>query len=113
MPIAPPQPKNLRFALTLNLLLPGAGQIYLGQPIWGSVLAVGFLGCFATMLTLFLRAYLRYQEIATSGNILEGDNLEQLTRVFPTGWLIGLLVLSIAIYFAATLGLVFARRTAK
>ena len=32
--------------MTLNLLMPGSGQFYFGQPVMGSVYAIGFLACF-------------------------------------------------------------------
>jgi hypothetical protein len=96
--------------MMLNLLLPGAGQFYLGQTAWGGALAVGFIACFVTMLTLFLRAYTKYLELSTSGDLLTGDNIEQLARVFPTGWLLGLLGLSIVIYLASAFSLATLRR---
>ena len=70
----------------------------------------GFLLCFVVMLTIFLRAYSRYLDLSTGGDILAGDNLEQLGRAFPTGWLVMLLVLAVTIYFASTISLGFTRR---
>jgi len=109
MPAPASRPKSLRFAFTLNLLLPGLGQFYLGQPVRGTVFAGGFLVCFVTALTIVLRAYQRYLDLSTNGDILAGDNLEQLGRAFPTGWLIALLILAIVIYLAAAISLGFAR----
>ena len=110
MPVPAPRPKSLRFAFTLNLLLPGLGQFYLGQPVLGVVFAGGFLGCFVTALTIFLRAYQRYLDLSTNGDILAGDNLEQLGRAFPTGWLIALVIIAIIIYLTAAVSLGFSRR---
>ena len=105
MPAQPSRPKSLRLAITLNLLLPGAGQIYLGQMTPGLGYAGGFLMAFTAMLTLFLRAYANYLQLSTSGDLLAGDNLEQLARSFPVRWLIGLLILAVVVYLAALLGL--------
>ncbi|NQU11710.1 hypothetical protein HQ590_13025 [bacterium] len=107
-PPAPP-PKSLRFALTLNLFLPGAGQLYLGQTILGTLLAAGFLGCFAVMLGLFLRGYKHYLDLSTGGQVLEGDNLEQLAQSFHVPWLVGLLIVAIGIYLTSVVSLGFAR----
>lgn len=93
--------KSLRFAFTLNLLLPGTGQLYLGQTVLGVIYMVGFVSIFVTMLTLFLRAYTRYLELSTSGDILGSDHLEELSHAFPVGWLIGLSVVAIGIYVAS------------
>ncbi len=93
--------KSLRFAFTLNLLLPGTGQLYSGQSALGVLYLTGFGLTFVTILTLFLRAYAKYLELTTDGGILEGDHLEQLSRAFPATWLIGLSVLGIAIYVAS------------
>lgn len=98
-------PKSLRFAFTLNLLLPGAGQLYTGQTLLGAGYLTGFAVTFVTILTLFLRAYARYLDLSTGGGILEGDNLEQLSRAFPVHWLIGLSVVGIAIYVASLVSL--------
>ncbi len=97
--------KSRRFAYTLNLLFPGAGQLYLGQTVLGAVYMAGFISIFVTILTLFLRAYTRYLELSTSGDILEGDHLEELSHAFPVAWLIGLTVLAILIYVASLVSL--------
>jgi TM2 domain-containing membrane protein YozV len=101
--------KSRRFALTLNLLLPGAGQFYFGQTVLGSILMLGFVACFVAMLVLFLRAYRQYLEVATSGDILAGDNVEKLSHVFPIGTLLVLLVVSILIYLVSALTLASAK----
>ena len=101
--------KSRRFALTLNLLWPGAGQIYLGQTVLGSVLAVGFGACFVAMVVLFLRGYRQYLALATEGDILAGDNLEKLSHVFPTGTLLVLLVVAIVIFLVSAFTLAFSK----
>jgi hypothetical protein len=110
-PPSPPvrRPKSLRVAMTLNLLLPGAGQFHFGQPIMGSVYATGFITSFATMLALFVRGYFAYLRLSTNGDILESGNLEQLTHVFPVGLLAGLSFAGIAIYLASAIHLTLSR----
>lgn len=103
------RPKTLRVAMTLNLLLPGAGQFYFGQRIVGSVYASAFIASFATMLTLFVRAYFAYLQLSTNGDILETGNLEQLAHVFPVGLLAGLSFVGTAIYVVSAIHLVVAR----
>lgn len=112
VPPPPPAPrrKSLRFAMTLNLLVPGLGQFYFGQPVMGSVYAIGFLACFATMLAKFLSAYYHYLQLSTSGNILETGNLEQLAHAFPAGMLVGLTIVSIVIYLASSIHLALSHR---
>ena len=100
-----PKPKSLRFAVTLNFVLPGAGQFYLGQRVFGGVLALAFLICFAAMMAIFLRGYVEYMRLATGGDIFESDALEQLGNVFHVRWLIGLLVGSIVVFVIAMAGL--------
>jgi hypothetical protein len=100
-----PRPRSRLFAQTLNLFLPGAGQIYLGQFVAGSIYALTFLGCFVAMLLIFFRGYADYLRLSTGGDILEGDKLEQLTHAFPTGTLVGLLIVAIVIYFASAMHL--------
>jgi hypothetical protein len=104
---APPtsRPRSRRFAQTLNLLLPGAGQIYLGQLVAGSSYALTFLGCFVAMLLIFFHSYTDYLQLTTGGDILEGDKLEQLTHAFPAGTLVGLLAMATVIYFASAIHL--------
>ena len=107
---APPKQqkaKSLRFAATLNFILPGAGQFYLGQRVFGSVLALVFLGCFLASLAIFVRGYTEYIRIATSGDIFEPNVLEQLGNIFHLRWLIGLLVTSTIVFIIAMVGLAF------
>lgn len=110
-PPSPPlrRPKSMRVAMSLNLLLPGAGQFYFGQPVMGSVYAAAFIASFAPMLALFVRGYFAYLRLSTNGDILETGNLEQLTHVFPVGLLGGLSVAGIAIYLASAIHLVVSR----
>ena len=105
---APPVASRLRSRRTagaLNLFLPGAGQIYLGQPLIGSVFALGFLACFGAMLVIFVRAYANYLQLTTNGDILGAGILEQLSNTFPVGMLIGLLIVAITIYIASAIHL--------
>ena len=61
--------KSLRTAGLLNLFLPGAGQFYLGQRLFGIILLVLFLGCFIAVLSLFLVGFGQYFTLALDGNI--------------------------------------------
>jgi TM2 domain-containing membrane protein YozV len=111
--LSPPpthRPRTLRVAMALNLLLPGAGQFYLGQPVMGSVYALGFLACLGTMLVAFFRAYVSYFQLSTSGDIMAAGDLEQLTHAFPIGLLVGLSAVGIVIYLASTIHLALSRR---
>ena len=101
--------KSMRFAVTLNLMLPGAGQFYLGQRAFGIALALTFLICFGTMLGIFLVGYGHYLTVITGGDILQSGELEHLSAAFHTGWLIGLLIAAILIYFVSLLALRSAR----
>ena len=89
----------------MNFILPGAGQFYLGQRVFGGVLASAFLICFVAMMTIFLRSYAEYMRIATSGDIFESNTLEQLGNVFHVRWLLGLLAASIVVFIIAMAGL--------
>jgi TM2 domain-containing membrane protein YozV len=106
-----PRQKKMRTAMTLNLLLPGAGQFYFGQRIAGSVYAIGFIACLATMLVLFTHAYSTYLQLSTNGDIMESGNLEQLTQVFHAGMLGWISFIGTALYIASTIHLVASRRS--
>ena len=95
------RPKNLRFAVMLTLLLPGAGQFYLGQIVFGLAYAVSFLACFVGMLVIFFRAYSRYLAISSSGDILGTNQLEEIARVFNIPALVSLSSLSVVIFLIA------------
>jgi hypothetical protein len=112
-PPKPPTPKSLRFAVTLNFILPGAGQLYLGQRVFGGVLASAFLICFGAAMTIFLRGYTEYLRAVTSGDIFQSDVLEHLGTVFHTRWLIGFLVGSIVVFVIAMAGLAVAPKPAN
>ena len=95
--------------MALNLFLPGAGQIYLGQRTAGFLYAGGFCTCLLAMLVLFVRAYSQYLKLATNGDILESGNLETLARAFPIGSLVGLCVIGTLIYIVSAIHLAVAR----
>jgi TM2 domain-containing membrane protein YozV len=105
------RPKTMRFAMALNLFLPGAGQFYLGQRMAGSAYAIAFLACLATMLALFARAYSTYLQLSTNGDIMDAGNLEQLAKVFNAGALGWISFIGTAIYVASTIHLVVSRRS--
>ena len=104
-------PRNLRHALTLNLFLPGSGQLYLGQTLLGIVFGVSFAGCFVAVLALFIHGYRHYLQLTTDGDILGGNNLEQLARDFPVVWFMVLLVLAILIHIASLVCISFSPKS--
>jgi TM2 domain-containing membrane protein YozV len=110
---APParRPKTMRFAMALNLFLPGAGQFYLGQRTAGGAYAIAFIACLVTMLVLFARAYSAYLRLSTNGDIMDAGNLEQLAQVFHAGALGWISFIGTAIYVASTIHLVVSRRS--
>jgi len=108
-PLPSPQ-KNLRLATALNVFLPGAGLIYLGQRVVGSLLAGAFLGCFLGVLGLFLVGYSRYLSIAMSENLLEGNKLEEAGAAFHQGWLLGLAIVGGLLYLCSTVLFAAAKR---
>ncbi len=110
VPTTPIQhPRTLRFAMTLNLFVPGAGQFYLGQRTAGALYAGGFCVCLVAMLVLFARAYSQYLQLATSSDILESGNLETMARAFHTGPLAALSVIGTLIYIVSAIHLAVAR----
>ncbi|HUJ11244.1 MAG TPA: hypothetical protein VL171_14585 [Verrucomicrobiae bacterium] len=111
LPTPAPRRKSLRVAMTLNLVLPGLGQFYFGQPVMGSVYTLGFIACFASMFVKFLRGYFDYLQLSTSGDILETGNLEHLARAFTVHLLVGLTVASIAIYVISSIHLALSYRS--
>jgi hypothetical protein len=99
----------MKVAMFLNLMVPGAGQFYLGQRLAGAVYALTFLACFATMLGIFLHGYYDYLRLSTSGDIMESNTLEQLAHAFPTGIISALSAVGIVIYLASTIHLAVSR----
>lgn len=97
----PPLPaagKSLRLAGGLNLLLPGAGLVYLGHRRTGTAFALAFLFCFLAELGIFVVSYGRYLSMALGDDLLKNDNLEQIGAVFPRAWLIGFAGAGLVIY---------------
>lgn len=104
-------PKSLRFAATLNFIVPGAGQFYLGRRLVGCVLGIIFLTCLVSMLTVFLKGYSDYLSAALSNDILKGQQIEKMGDVFHTRWQIGLLITAVVIYIGSFVGLPASRRS--
>lgn len=107
VPAPPPAPapaESYRMALLLNLALPGMGHFYMRKPIRGLVLATAFTACFMGMIYVFLRAYGTYLMQAT-GDLMAGEFLEAPTASFPVAEMLGLLVLSLVLFFASFVGL--------
>ena len=108
-PPSTPRPKTMKVAMFLNLMVPGAGQFYLGQRFAGAIYALAFLACFVAMFSIFLHGYFDYLRLSTSGDILESSTLEQLTHTFPAGTIAGLSVIGIVIYLASAIHLAVSR----
>ena len=96
--IKPSGAKDHRFALMLNLVLPGAGQFYLGQRLLGSAFALGFLTIFVAMLVVFIVGFKRYWELATGEDLLEGQQLEQMREAMHPVQLLILMGVGILLY---------------
>ena len=109
--LPPPLPqKNLRLAATLNFFFPGAGLIYLGERILGAALAIAFVICLVSVLSIFLVGYSRYLTIALGGDILDEGRLEQIGKVFHPGWLIGLAIAGTVIHLVSMAAFSIAKR---
>ena len=109
-----PRPKTMKVAMFLNLMVPGAGQFYLGQRLAGAVYALAFLASFAALLVIFVHGYFNYLSLSTSGDIMESNTLEQLAHSFPAGIMSALSAIGIVIYLASTIHLAVSRsRSAK
>ncbi len=106
-------PKNVRSATFYNLILPGAGQFYLGQRVMGVILAVTFLGCFIAVMTIFLMGFSQYMKLVLGGNILEGDRLERIAQVFHPFWLVALMAAGVLIYIVSLVALAFSKKSTK
>lgn len=101
MAVAPPPlpaEKSLRWISALNVFLPGAGLLLLGRWRTGLILAAAFLLCFISLLAIFLAGYARYLQIALGDDILKDGRLEQVSQIFPQGWMIGLAAAGLVIH---------------
>jgi len=100
-----PPPRDRRTANWLNVFLPGAGLFYLGRRTIGAMFAAAFLTCLGSALVIFLAGYARYFSLTMSGNLLEGDRLEQIGQAFHPRWLVGLAMAGLAIHVTSMLWL--------
>jgi hypothetical protein len=111
---APPSPstprrKSMKLGMFLNLMVPGAGQFYLGQRLAGAAYALAFLASFTALLVIFVHGYFNYLSLSTSGDILDSNNLEQVAHAFPAGIISALSAVGIVIYLASTIHLAVSR----
>ena len=104
-----PRPKTMKVAMFLNLIVPGAGQFYLGQRLAGAVYALAFLASFIALLVIFVHGYFNYLSLSTSGDILDSGNLEQVAHAFPAGIISALSAAGVVIYLASTIHLAVSR----
>jgi len=103
------RPKTMKVAMFLNLMIPGAGQFYLGQRVAGATYALAFLASFAALIIIFVHGYFNYLNLSTSGDILDTGNLEQVARAFPAGIISALSAVGMVIYLASTIHLAVSR----
>ena len=94
----PKESRNMRWAWTLNLLVPGAGQLLVGQIVLGSILCALFIADFTVMVGVFLSDFARFLKLVTSGQILQGDTIEQAGNAYHVTWLLILLGIGMVIY---------------
>jgi len=106
--------KDRHYATMLNLALPGAGQFYLGQWLLGCAFAAGSVACFVAGLVVFIVGMQRYWELASNGEILQGQQLEKMAEAVHWGQLFILLGVLILMYLLsiAALCLVPSKRPA-
>ena len=100
----------MKIAMFLNLMVPGAGQFYLGQRLIGGAYALAFLASFLATIIIFVHGYFKYLSLSTGGDILDGTNLEQVAKAFPTGIISTLSAIGMVIYLASTIHLAVSRR---
>jgi hypothetical protein len=114
-PVLPPlqKPVNTRLAYTLNLIVPGGGQLLQGQIILGIILAFAFMIDFSVMLVLFLKGFVRYLELVSNGRILQGDNLEQIGSAFHVTTLLTLLGIGLVIHIISFIAMSRKEASAK
>ena len=79
----------------------------------GFLFGGAFLGCFLAALVIFLIGYANYFSLAVSGDLLQGNELENVPNLFHARWLIALLLLSIAILIASMIALFSNRSSLK
>jgi hypothetical protein len=108
-PPSGPRPKTMKVAMFLNLMIPGAGQIYLGQRLIGALYALAFLASFGATIIIFVHGYFKYLSLSTGGDILDGTNLDQIAKAFPTGIISTLSAVGLVIYLASTIHLAVSR----
>jgi hypothetical protein len=108
------RPKSMKVAMFLNLIVPGAGQFYLGQRLAGAVYALAFLASFIATLIIFVHGYFNYLSLSTSGDILDSGNLEAISHAFPAGIISALSAIGVVVYIASAIHLAVSRsRTAR
>lgn len=100
----------MRFAVTLNFVVPGAGQFYLGQRLFGSLVAVVFCACFGAILVLFVMGYAEYLGLAMSGDLAQMEKAGDMGALFHTRWLVGLAVGAVLIYLGSFVSLALGPR---
>jgi uncharacterized membrane protein len=111
LPVRGEAARRIRHAHVLNLVVPGAGQWYLGQRVVGGLFVVTFLACFVAMIALFFVGYLKFMRTALRSDILAGNVLEELQNAFHLRWLLALLAIAILLYIVGAVGVFVYSRT--
>ncbi len=102
----PTRQRNYRFAWTLNLLIPGTGQLMMGQIVLGTVLCLLFVVDFVALMGIFLKDFSTFLQLVTGGKILEGDTIEQASKAYHVTWMLTLLGIGLVIYIISFVTLV-------
>jgi len=85
--VAPKKPTRRKrsLAFTLNFFLPGLGHLYYGQRRLGAILILIFLFSFGWSVTHYLSVMGKTLDMGFSGDLLKGDNLEQIESSYHDG----------------------------
>jgi hypothetical protein len=105
-----PRARSTRLAVSLGFVFPGVGHFCQRRWLAGTLYALAFASCFVFAIAGFLQGYRRYLELST-GDVLSGDHLEELSHAFPAGRLLGLVALAIAVYIASLISLLYRSRS--
>jgi hypothetical protein len=108
---APPPAKSFRRAVTLNLLLPGAGFLYAGHRAEGAAHLVAFLLCFLAVLGVFLAGYVAYFRAALGADLMREGELERMENLFHVEWLLGFAAAGLLIHAASMARMFLLRRS--
>jgi TM2 domain-containing membrane protein YozV len=101
--------KSPQRALVLNLVIPGAGQFYLGQRVLGGALIVSTLICFGGLILQLVMGCIEFVRRITEGAPGADDVWIQMLEAFPCRSLLLLLAVLIGLYLLSIAVLPFRR----